>query len=122
MLDIGAIRPSKSPWSSNVVIVSKKDGSIHFCVDFRALNSRIKKDAYGIPRDDDTLHMLSGAKYFSKLDLMSGYLQVELEEADKGKTAFQVGGLELNEANRMPLGLYNAQATFQQLMERCMET
>jgi hypothetical protein len=53
---------------------------------------------------------------------MSGYLQVELEEADKEKTAFQVGGLEFNEANRMPFGLYNAQATFQQLMERCMET
>ena len=88
MLDIGAIRESKSPFSSTVVIVRKKDGTISFCIDFRKLNARAKKGAYAIPRVEDTLHMLAGAKYFLKLDLKSGYLQVELDEAYKEKMAF----------------------------------
>ena len=91
MLEIGAIRESTSPFSSNVVIVRKKYGAIRFCIDYRKLNQRTVKDAYPIPRRDDTLHSLAGSKYFPTLDRRSEYWQVELKEEDKPKTALQVG-------------------------------
>ena len=120
MLAADAIRPSQSPFSSNVVVVRKKDGTIRFCVDYRKLNNRTIKDAQAIPRIEDTLHLLAGSKYFTKLDLRSGYWQVELRDTDKAKTAFQVGTMGFYEFNRMPFGLCNAPVTFQWLMERCM--
>lgn len=120
MLEAGAIRPSQSPFSSNIVLVRKKDGSLRFCIDYRKLNNRTVKDAYALPRIEETIDSLVGSRFFSKLDLRSGYWQVAMKEQDKCKTAFQVGPLGFFECNRMAFGLTNAPATFQRLMERCM--
>ena len=98
MLEAGAICSSKSPYSSNVVLVRKKNGSLRFCIDFRKLNSRTVKDAYSLPRVDDTSDTLIGSKYFSKLDLRSRHWQVKVDEADKHKTAFTVGNMGFSNA------------------------
>ncbi|MEE4247446.1 MAG: reverse transcriptase family protein [Kangiellaceae bacterium] len=117
MLELGVIRESESPFASPVVLVRKKDGSLRFCIDLRKLNSRTIRDAYSLPRIEETLDTLHGASWFSVLDLKSGYWQVELEEGDKAKTAFSVGSLGFFECNRMPFGLTNAPATLQRMME-----
>ena len=88
MLQNGVVRPSTSPWASPIVLVKKKDGGTRFCVDYRKLNDVTRKDAYPLPRIDETLDALAGAKLFSTWDLASGYWQVEMEDADRGKTAF----------------------------------
>ena len=88
MSDLGVIRRSESPYASNVVLVKKKDGSLRFCIDLRRLNS--VRDAYTLPRIDDTFDALSGAKWFSTLDLKGAYWQVEVAEEDKCKTVFSV--------------------------------
>jgi hypothetical protein len=80
-------RPSRSPYNAPVVMVPKKDGKIRFCVDYRALNDITVKDVYPMPRIDETLERLHGARWFSTLDLCSGYHQVPIHPADRKKTA-----------------------------------
>eukprot|EP00731_Ephydatia_muelleri_P039166 Em1164g1a len=88
MLEKNAIEHSDSPWSSPIVLVKKKDGTTRFCVDYRKVNEVTRKDAYPLPRVDDTLDTLAGSKFFSTLDLTTGYWQVEVAPEDQPKTAF----------------------------------
>ena len=83
----GVIKPSASPWSSPVVLVPKKDGSLRFCIDYRKLNSVTKKDVYPLPRIDDILDTLGETCYFTSLDLAAGYWQIEMEPESRSKSA-----------------------------------
>ena len=116
MLNRGIITPSSSPWSSPVVLVDKKDGTKRFCVDYRELNKHTIKDSFPLPRIDESIDYLAGAKYFCTLDLAAGYWQVPLDDEAKLKSAFVVPG-GLFEFQVMPFGLCNAPSTFQRLME-----
>lgn len=117
MQDAGVIRPSSSPWASPIVLVRKKDGSLRFCIDYRALNSVTKADTFPLPRIDDLLDQLGKSKYFSTLDLAAGYWQVRMHSDSQEKTAF-VTHQGLYEFQVMPFGLCNAPAVFQRLMQR----
>ena len=119
MQEQGIVQPSSSPWASPVVLVLKKDGSLRFCIDYRRLNSVTRKDVYPLPRVDDIMIALGDSKYFSSLDLASGYWQIELEEDARKKSAFTTYN-GLFEFIRMPFGLCNAPATFQRLMQRVL--
>jgi hypothetical protein len=119
MSDQGIIEPSRSPWGSPVVLIKKKDGSTMFCVDYRKLNSVTKKDSYPLPRVDTSLYSFFGSTWFSTLDVKCGYWQVEIEEADKEKTAFTTGK-GLWQFVVMPFRLSNAPATFERLTEQVL--
>ena len=117
LLESRVITESSSPYASPIVLVRKKDGSLRLCVDYRLLNSKTRKDAFPLPRIEESLDALSGARWFSTLDLASGYNQVPVSERDRPKTAFCTP-FGLFEFNRMPFGLCNAPSTFQRLMQR----
>uniref|UniRef100_A0A669D8G6 ribonuclease H n=1 Tax=Oreochromis niloticus TaxID=8128 RepID=A0A669D8G6_ORENI len=119
MMEKGVIRESCSPWAAPIVLVRKKDGTWRFCVDYRKLNAVTHKDAFPLPRIEETLTSLTRAQWFSTLDLASGYWQVQTDPTDREKTAFTTP-VGLFEFERMPFGLCNAPATFQRLMQHCL--
>ena len=120
MLDAGVILPSNSPCCNAVVLVRKKDGSLHFCIDFRKLNSLTVKDSHPLPRICETLESLAGAAHYSMFDMNSGFWQVPMDEESKQYTAFTLGSMGLYECESMPFGLCNAPPTFQRLMQNCL--
>ena len=113
------IYPSDSPWASPVILVRKKDSLLHFCIDYRSLNLVTKSDPFPLPRIDDLLDQLGKAKYFSTLDLASGYWQVQLHPDSRAKSAF-VTHQGLYEFRVMPFGLKNDPAVFQRLMQKVL--
>ena len=116
LVDHGFVQPSKSPYGAPVLFVKKKDGSTRMCVDYRALNKITVKNKYPLPRVDELFDRLLGARYFSKIDLRSGYHQVRIHPDDVPKTAFRTryGHYEFRV---LPFGLTNAPATFMHLMQ-----
>ena len=115
LLDHGVLRPSHSPWSSPVILKRKHDGSYRFLVDFRRLNAVTQKDSYPQPSAEELLHRLAGAKFFTKLDLKSGYFQIPIQESDIPKTAITTQD-GLYEFTVLAQGLMNSPATFQRVM------
>ena len=120
MLDAGVIRPSNSPWCNAVVLVRKKDGSLHFCIDFSRLNSLTVKDSHPLPRICKTLESLAGVAHYTTIDMNSGFWQVPMDEESKQYTDFTLGSMGLYECESMPFGLCNASPTFQRLMLNCL--
>ena len=120
MLQAGEIHPSQSPWCNVVVLVWKKDGTLHFCIDFRCLNVRTKKDLYPLPWIQEALESMAGSAHFSSMDFKSGFWQIKMALGSQQYTAFTVGNLGFYEFMRMPFRLCNAPAMFQRLMQNTL--
>ena len=120
MLEAGAIYLSQSPWCNTVILVQKKDGTLHFCMDFRCLNAHTKKDSYPLLQIQEALESMAGLVHFSSMDFKSGFLQIKIAPGSQQYMVFTVGNLGFYEFTYMPFGLCNAPATFQHLMQNTL--
>lgn len=115
LLRKGIIEPSSSAWASPLVPVRKKNGNLRICVDFRAVNSKTRKDSFPLPNLSDAVSQFKGNQYFSSLDLLAGYHQVPLDEDSREITAFTTGE-QLYQYTKLPFGVTNGPATFSRLV------
>ena len=120
MLDAEAIHLSQSPWCNVVVLVRKKEGTLHFCIDFRHFNMWTRKDLYPLPHIQEALESMVGAAHFSSMDFKSGFWQIKMAPESKQYTVFTVGNLRFYEFTCMPFGFCSAPATFQCLMQNTL--
>nr|XP_042705994.1 uncharacterized protein LOC122173677 [Chrysemys picta bellii] len=120
MLEMGVVEESTSEWRSPIVLVPKPDGMTRFCIDFREVNAISRFDAYPMPRVDELLERLGGARYLSTIDLTKGYWQIPLMPNSHVKTAFPTP-FGLFQFITMPFGLQGAAATFQHLMNKVLQ-
>ena len=120
MLEAGVICPSQSPWCNAVVLVQKKDSTLRFCVNFRCLNVRVKKDSYPLPRIQEALESMAGSAHFSSMDFKLGFWQIKKVPESQQYTAFTVGNLGFYEFTRMLFGLCNVLVMYQYLMQNTL--
>ena len=120
MLESGTICPSQSPWYNVVVMVWKKDGTLHFCIDLRHLNVHTKKDSYPLPRIQEALESMAGSVHFSLMDFKSGFWQIKMAPGSQQYTAFTMGNLRFYKFMCMPFGLCNTPVTFQHPMQNTL--
>ena len=120
MLEAGVIHPSQSPWCNAVILVWKKDGTLCFCVDFRCLNTCMKKDSYPLPWIQEALESMAGSAHFSSMDFKSGFWQIKMIPESQQYMVFMVGNLGFYEFTHMPFRLCNALVTFQHLMQNTL--
>lgn len=119
LIRLGIIRVSESEWNSRVVPITKPDGSLRLCIDFRPLNNITVKEPYPMPVIDEIIDNLSGSKIFSTIDAKNGYYQIALNDDSIHKTAFTWKRIRY-EFLRMPFGLCNAPTTYQKLMDKLL--
>ena len=120
MLEVETIHPSQSPWCNAVVLVWKKNSTLHFCVNFRHLNVWMKKNSYPLPHIQEALESMVGSAHFSSIDFKLGFWQIKMAPESQQYMAFRVGNLRFYEFTRMPFGLCNAPATFQHPMQNTL--
>jgi hypothetical protein len=120
MLEKGIIQPSASDWASSSVLVRKKDGSLRYCINFRALNKVIIRDAFPLPNMSDCIESLRGSTFLSTLDMQAAYWNIKIHKDDKHKTAF-ITKYGLFEHNRLPFGLCNSPATFSRVIQLVLQ-
>ena len=120
ILEAGAIHPSQSLWCNAVVMVSKKDGTLHFCIEFRCLNMWMKKDSYPLPHIPEVLKSMVVSAHFSSMGFRSGFWQIKMAPESQQYMAFMVSNLRFYKFTHMPFGLCNTPATFQHLMQNTL--